>query len=149
MKDAETEEFVFKVPYNETWKWSSHGSIAEVAEVDGILQFGYPRIIFDFMHGCAYNRDFTYALVPSRTAEEAKAFYEKQYSVDPKNVRIGKIGDNTVVTMTNVEGVCPAPTMEVIGTTHNHIFSTSCDANSSFKDPRAELEKIVRTVKLK
>jgi hypothetical protein len=142
-------EITFDSPYNPSWA-SATPHMEAVNDIDdATFSFGYPRVTLTAFSGCGYERDFYIKETDARTAAAVEADYEKTYPVDPKDVTIETIGTNTVVVMHNVQGACPTPMIEVIGHAKNHVFFLSCDANSTFKDPLGELEKVVKTVKLK
>jgi hypothetical protein len=132
----------FSMPFNPAWNTEPFER-ADTSILFGVFHLGYSP--FD---GCGYRRAFSYWTTNKRTAEDAEKYYEKEFPVDPKDVVIRRIGSVDLVSVTNIQAVCPAPTLEVIGKNENHLFSTSCEAVSQLDRPLEELEKIVQSLKL-
>ncbi len=131
----------FSMPFNPAWK------LLPYDDAEGTLLFGGSRLQFSSFSGCSRVRDFTYNTREKRTAAEAKTVAEKEFPVSPGDVMIRTIGSVQAILITNIQGVCPAPTIEVPGSKHNYIFSLSCAA-LHMHDPLAALEALVRTVQL-
>lgn len=140
----------FPIPYNDHWGYADIRipAFSELKGQDnslGYILFGPPTS--GSLEGLGGNCDpiqyYSMTFLPHRSAQDTVRTIESRGTEVVPNATVKTINGLSVVQYTDA-GLCSYPTLEVVGTTYNYSFTTSCGG-----DPEVDwayLEGIVKSV---
>lgn len=135
--------FALDLPYNENWSTGTYVLPPyELHEEVSEIRFG--PLLRHAVNG--YERAYIMRYTASRPLDAAEKAYEAQFQADLLAVNPGPVGSGDAVIMESMPGDCPAPVIEVRGTTFNYVFTVSCEAASRWPDALERLKAVAATL---
>ncbi len=134
----ETSPYIsIEMPANDQWD-----DIVPLPPKEERIAFGTPRWTDAVNMGttCDLVRDFDLRFEGSRPADETKRLFETEYP--SPTIETLTVGGYDAVLLANVDGVCPAPRIDISGPQDNVVIRTSCAAASALSN-----DELVRQLK--
>jgi hypothetical protein len=123
--------FSVDLPYNENWSTGTY-VLPPYHDYPERSDIEFGPLLFHAQNG--YERAFIMRYEPARTIEAAEIAYKAMYPQNDAVITRQTIGSGSAVIVSGIQGVCPAPVIEVAGSTYNVIFTASCEATSRWPD---------------